>query len=279
MKECRANDKTAPGNRANVRQGQGQRLDDSGMYLMDNGMYQYPRGRGQGPQNPNGQYRNGHPQQQEYDEGELQEDEHEIEYTINDEINPDDMIRTMEPAQIEKFIPKKKFDQIAKNNKSVEDNTCTICIDFLKNGEMLREIPICRHAFHAECLLSWLQVNEVCPNCKNEVSIFTLRAYFESIRQTKKDSPKKKEEKVKGDQSGPQANQAGNAPGNQTSLEVIHTRFTPSAIPNPNLQRSQRNASRVNIQDRSEPAGLDWNAPAFQLDESHSNNRSFNRRR
>ena len=242
-------------------------MDDSGLYLMDHRQHQnYLRAQQQGlhPPDGHGQYRQGqrHPHQSQLDHQQdypEQEEEYEGEYTINDEINPDDLIRTMDPAQIDKFIPKRPFAHIAKNNKSLEKDTCTICLDFLKNGDLLREIPLCKHVFHAECLLSWLQVNEICPNCKNEVSIFTLRAYFESLRQSRKDSPKKKEEKtLKLDPSTNQGN-----PMNQ-SLEVIHTRFNPSTAPHQN-----RNVARVNVQDDSENAGMDWNSPAYQVEESN----------
>lgn len=114
--------------------------------------------------------------------------------TVNDDIDPDDLIRTMEPSQIDKFLPKRTYEILLKKNKSIEDGNCTICIDFLKNGEMLREIPLCGHVYHADCLLNWLLVNEVCPNCKNEVSIFTLRAYFESMRQSRSGANKRKDE-------------------------------------------------------------------------------------
>lgn len=126
--------------------------------------------------------------------GEDEEFEHEM--TINQDIDPDDLIKTMDPAQIEKFIPKRKFEKLLLEIPTISEATCTICIDHIKNGEMLRVIPLCQHVFHAPCLLSWLQVNEICPNCKNEVSIYTLRAYFESLRQ-KKDS---KSQQIKPDQ-------------------------------------------------------------------------------
>lgn len=126
-----------------------------------------------------------------------EDEEFENEMTINDDIDPDDLIRTMDPIQIDKFIPKKKFDKLVKEHPTINEDTCTICIDYLKNGEMLRVIPLCQHVFHADCLLNWLLVNEICPNCKNEVSIFTLRAYFESIRASKgKMSPNKEPKKA-----------------------------------------------------------------------------------
>lgn len=122
---------------------------------------------------------------QDYDEN--------LEYTINEGIDPDDLIRTMEPAQIEKFIPKKTFEVLAKVIPNLEGEKCTICLDQVKNTELLRSIPLCQHVFHAECLLNWLLVNEICPNCKNEVSLYTLKAYFDSMKASKSRKQKREE--------------------------------------------------------------------------------------
>lgn len=122
---------------------------------------------------------------QEYDEN--------LEYTINEGVDPDDLIRTMEPAQIEKFIPKKTFEVLAKVIPNLEGEKCTICLDQVKNTELLRSIPLCQHVFHAECLLNWLLVNEICPNCKNEVSLYTLKAYFDSMKASKSRKQKREE--------------------------------------------------------------------------------------
>lgn len=198
-----------------------------------------------------------------YQDYQEQDEEYQGEYTINDEINPEDLIKTMGVVEIDKFIPKRPFVHLVKKNTQLETDTCTICLDFIKNGTLLREIPLCKHVFHAECLLSWLQVNEICPNCKNEVSIYTLRAYFDSVRHSKKE--KKKEESSKMDQSSP-----GMAV-NQ-SLEVIHTRFNPRTTANPS-----RNVSRVNVEDNTENVGIDWNYSPQPLESNSQANRSFRR--
>lgn len=185
-------DRIAPGNQNRRRQaagdpnasGTGNRermgIDDSGLELARN----------------HGLHLHRHSNQAEgdrYEEGDFGEEyEENLEYTINEGIDPDDLIRTMEPAQIEKFIPKKPYEILVKIRPELENEKCTICLDQVKNGEVLRSIPLCQHVFHAECLLNWLLVNEICPNCKNEVSIYTLKAYFDSIKASKS---KKKEDR------------------------------------------------------------------------------------
>jgi RING-H2 zinc finger domain len=34
----------------------------------------------------------------------------------------------------------------------------------------VREIDLCGHVYHDDCLISWLKVNESCPMCKQGLS-------------------------------------------------------------------------------------------------------------
>ena len=48
--------------------------------------------------------------------------------------------------------------------------TCSICIDEFEEGETIRLLPRCGHAFHTQCILPWLQDRQgCCPLCKTEV--------------------------------------------------------------------------------------------------------------
>jgi len=48
--------------------------------------------------------------------------------------------------------------------------TCSICIDEFEEGETIRLLPRCGHAFHTSCILPWLQDRQgCCPLCKTEV--------------------------------------------------------------------------------------------------------------
>jgi hypothetical protein len=178
--------------------------------------------------------------------------------TVNDEIASEDLIRTMSPAQIEKFIPQRKFDQLLDENPTIGDDNCTICIDFLKNGQKLRCVPLCKHIFHSDCLLNWLMVTEVCPNCKNEISIYTLKAYYDSIKQTRKDKDKKEakrdDPKLRPDTRGrPAQSVAG------STTEIVFSRL--NLTPGHNIQSrlhsgtgadiSRNPRSRIEIADNS----------------------------
>lgn len=53
-----------------------------------------------------------------------------------------------------------------------KDTTCVICLGDYEAGERLR-ILSCQHAFHAECIDSWLlnpTASSVCPTCKSDLS-------------------------------------------------------------------------------------------------------------
>jgi len=49
--------------------------------------------------------------------------------------------------------------------------SCSICIDDFEEGEKIRLLPRCGHAFHTECLLPWLTERQgCCPTCKTPVT-------------------------------------------------------------------------------------------------------------
>jgi len=47
----------------------------------------------------------------------------------------------------------------------MERNTCAICIEEWQMGEVSKELP-CRHAFHTDCIVSWLESHGTCPICR-----------------------------------------------------------------------------------------------------------------
>lgn len=46
------------------------------------------------------------------------------------------------------------------------DDTCSICLDNYRSGELTRVLPMCKHAFHKECIDIWLQDRKTCPVCR-----------------------------------------------------------------------------------------------------------------
>lgn len=51
---------------------------------------------------------------------------------------------------------------------SEDDLTCTICLEQVKRGDLLRTLP-CLHQFHANCIDPWLRQQGTCPVCKLRV--------------------------------------------------------------------------------------------------------------
>lgn len=71
---------------------------------------------------------------------------------------------------VDKWMPVINIKEEKKKGHKIFDESCTICLDKIENGEMLRRIKLCKHTFHAKCLTDWINVNETCPNCKEDLS-------------------------------------------------------------------------------------------------------------
>ena len=48
------------------------------------------------------------------------------------------------------------------------ENKCVICQDDFSRGSTITAMP-CLHAFHRECLLTWLRMRNSCPTCRFQV--------------------------------------------------------------------------------------------------------------
>ncbi|KAH6789297.1 hypothetical protein C2S51_004303 [Perilla frutescens var. frutescens] len=47
-----------------------------------------------------------------------------------------------------------------------EKYSCSICLEEYGAKEKVRQINLCQHRFHADCIDSWLQKNSTCPICR-----------------------------------------------------------------------------------------------------------------
>jgi hypothetical protein len=48
---------------------------------------------------------------------------------------------------------------------------CAVCINVVRNGEMVRRLPSCGHTFHAPCVDGWLCAHATCPMCRADVKV------------------------------------------------------------------------------------------------------------
>ncbi|CAL4887166.1 unnamed protein product [Urochloa decumbens] len=46
---------------------------------------------------------------------------------------------------------------------------CTVCLAEFRDGELLRLLPKCAHAFHVQCIDTWLRAHVTCPLCRANV--------------------------------------------------------------------------------------------------------------
>uniref|UniRef100_A0A0D9UY86 RING-type E3 ubiquitin transferase n=1 Tax=Leersia perrieri TaxID=77586 RepID=A0A0D9UY86_9ORYZ len=55
---------------------------------------------------------------------------------------------------------------------------CAVCLGAVVEGETVRALPCCPHAFHALCVDAWLRLRPTCPLCRADVPVpvTTLRA-------------------------------------------------------------------------------------------------------
>ncbi|ERM94915.1 hypothetical protein AMTRI_Chr07g80280 [Amborella trichopoda] len=51
-----------------------------------------------------------------------------------------------------------------------ESHDCAVCLTEFRDGERLRILPKCIHAFHIDCIDTWLQTHSNCPLCRCIIS-------------------------------------------------------------------------------------------------------------
>ncbi|KAI3743872.1 hypothetical protein L1987_56939 [Smallanthus sonchifolius] len=47
---------------------------------------------------------------------------------------------------------------------------CAVCLSKFEDVDLVRLLPLCCHAFHADCIDAWLKSNQTCPLCRSTVN-------------------------------------------------------------------------------------------------------------
>ena len=48
------------------------------------------------------------------------------------------------------------------------DDLCSICLEDFKEGDKIKKLN-CNHVYHEECLIPWLNKNDYCPMCRQNI--------------------------------------------------------------------------------------------------------------
>ncbi|KAL5216709.1 hypothetical protein ABZP36_008110 [Zizania latifolia] len=56
----------------------------------------------------------------------------------------------------------------------VHTTDCSVCLGEFRDGESIRLLPKCRHAFHQQCIDTWLKSHSNCPLCRSNITFVTV---------------------------------------------------------------------------------------------------------
>ncbi|KAK1626309.1 hypothetical protein QYE76_000624 [Lolium multiflorum] len=68
-----------------------------------------------------------------------------------------------------KSLPSAQFLSAARASAGARD--CAVCLLEFADGDELRALPLCAHAFHADCIDVWLRAHASCPLCRAAVAL------------------------------------------------------------------------------------------------------------
>ncbi|CAH8381118.1 unnamed protein product [Eruca vesicaria subsp. sativa] len=64
-------------------------------------------------------------------------------------------------------LPVFKFSSVTRRSTASNSSDCAVCLSKFEPDDQLRLLPLCCHAFHADCIDIWLKANQTCPLCRS----------------------------------------------------------------------------------------------------------------
>ncbi|KNA11992.1 hypothetical protein SOVF_129910 [Spinacia oleracea] len=80
------------------------------------------------------------------------------------------LIRSIPVIEFRKLKSERKVNDTTVSAEPATSYECAVCLSEFEEGERLRVIPYCCHAFHIDCIDVWLQSNANCPLCRSGIS-------------------------------------------------------------------------------------------------------------
>lgn len=74
-------------------------------------------------------------------------------------------------------LPITQFKKKNEQEQNTSSTDCAVCLGEFEDGEWLKHLPNCGHAFHSSCIDTWFESHSNCPLCRSQV--FDLAVPFE----------------------------------------------------------------------------------------------------
>ncbi|CAO2184926.1 unnamed protein product [Urochloa humidicola] len=85
--------------------------------------------------------------------------------TLVQQLTEGDASRQGTPPAKKEAVEAMPTVEITGGNVGGDSDSCPVCLEDYAPGERAREMP-CRHRFHANCIVPWLEMHSSCPVCR-----------------------------------------------------------------------------------------------------------------
>ncbi|PKU85690.1 RING-H2 finger protein ATL80 [Dendrobium catenatum] len=83
------------------------------------------------------------------------------------------LIRKHNGLEMQRWIPTFKYHKKEEEEEEAAPE-CVICLYTFDEEEEVRQLPSCRHLFHAACIDLWLNTHNNCPICRGIIVLHSM---------------------------------------------------------------------------------------------------------